>query len=94
MGVTSWSKDEHLARFIGSGHFSWCREIESLRVDEGDAERFVAVLLSQGDFQTLKKHGVDEATAGVPEFEAEVRAALGAGTRPFWWSYRTRIGVK
>ena len=66
-----------------------------MRVDEGDAERFVAVLLSQGDFQTLKKHGVDEAmVAGVPEFEAEVRAALGEGTCPFWWSYRTRVGVK
>ncbi len=94
VGVTSWSKDEHLARFIASGHFRWCREIESLRVEEGDAERFVAVLLSQGDFQTLKKHGVDQAMVGVSEFEAEVRAALGDGACPFWWSYRTRIGVK
>ena len=90
VGVTAWSKDEHLARFIASGHFRWCREIESMRVEEGDAERFVAVLLSQGDFQTLKKHGVDEAMVAVPEFEAEVRAALGEGTCPFWWSYRTR----
>jgi SAM-dependent methyltransferase len=94
VGVTSWSKDEHLARFVESGHFRWCREIESMQVDEGDAERFVAVLLSQGDFQTVKKHGVDEASVGVAEFEREVRSALGDGVRPFWWSYRTRIGVK
>jgi len=94
VGVTSWSKDEHLARFIESGHFRWCREIESMQVDEGDAERFVAVLLSQGDFQTVKKHGVDEASVGVADFEREVRAALGDAVRPFWWSYRTRIGVK
>ncbi len=94
VGVTSWSKDDHLARLIESGHFRWCREIESLQVDEGDAERFVAVLLSQGDFQTLKKHGVDEAMVGVADFDREVRAALGEGTRPFWWSYRARIGVR
>jgi hypothetical protein len=94
VGVTSWSKDEHLARLIASGHFRWCREIESMQAEEGDANRFVAVLLSQGDFQTLKKHGVDEAMVGVPEFEAEVRAELGDGHFPFWWSYRTRIGVR
>lgn len=94
VGVTSWSKDEHLARFVESGHFRWCREIESIQGDDGDAERFVAVLLSQGDFQTLKQHGVDEALVGVAEFERDVRAAFGDGTRRFWWSYRTRIGVK
>ncbi len=93
VGVTSWSKDEHLARFVDSGHFRWCRDVEALQIDEGDAERFVALLLSQGDFQTLKKHGVDEAMVGVEEFEREVRAALGEGPRSFWWSYRTRLGV-
>ena len=50
--------------------------------------------LSQGDFQTLKKHGVDEAALGIPDLEREVRAALGDDPRPFWWSYRTRIGVR
>lgn len=94
VGVTSWSKDEHLARLIECGHFRWCREIESLQVDRGDAGRFVAVLVSQGDFQTLKKHGVDEAALGIPDLEREVRAALGDDPRPFWWSYRTRIGVR
>ena len=79
--------------FIDSGHFRWCRDVEALQIDEGDAERFVALLLSQGDFQTLKKHGVDEAMVGVEEFEREVRAALGEGRRSFWWSYRTRLGV-
>ncbi len=93
VGVTSWSKDEHLARFVASGHFLWCCEVEALQIDQGDAERFVAVLLSQGDFQTLKKHGVDEAAVGVDELEREVRAALGERSRPFWWSYRTRVGV-
>ncbi|HMK11994.1 MAG TPA: class I SAM-dependent methyltransferase, partial [Acidimicrobiales bacterium] len=94
VGVTSWSKDEHLDRFIASGHFRWCREIESHHVDEGDAERFVALLLSQGDFQTLKKHGVDESLVGVDELRSTTRDAFGAVPRPFWWSYRTRIGVR
>ena len=83
-----------LGPLIESGHFRWCREIESLQVDRGDAGRFVAVLVSQGDFQTLKKHGVDEAALDIPDLEREVRAALGDEPRPFWWSYRTRIGVR
>jgi len=92
-GVRAWSKDEHLGRMVDSGVFSWCREVVVSHTESGDADRFVALLLSQGDYQTLRKHGVDDAAVGVDEFAREVIAALGGGERPFWWSYRMRLGV-
>lgn len=92
-GVRAWSKDEHLGRMIDSGVFSWCREVVVSHTESGDADRFVALLLSQGDYQTLRKHGVDDAAVGVDEFAREVSAALGGGERPFWWSYRMRLGL-
>lgn len=91
--VQRWSKDEHLGRMVESGVFSWCREVVVSHTESGDADRFVALLLSQGDYQTLRKHGVEDAAVGVDEFAREVTAALGIGERPFWWSYRVRLGL-
>lgn len=91
--VRRWSKEGHLARMVESGRFTWCREVVVSHTDHGDAARFVALLESQGDYQTLRKHGVDDHTVGVDEFEREVAAALGENRRPFWWSYRMQVGV-
>ncbi len=93
-GVRAWSKDEHLGRMVESGVFSWCREVVVSHTDSGNGDRFVGLLLSQGDYQTLRKHGIDDAAIGVDEFIGEVAAALGDGERPFWWSYRMRLGVR
>lgn len=92
VGVQAWSKDEHLDRMRASGAFAWCRELAFHAAEPGDADRYVALLRSQGDLQTLVKHGVSEAVMGVPEFARVVGDALGAARRPFWFTYRARIG--
>jgi SAM-dependent methyltransferase len=91
--VSRWSKDGHLARMVESARFTWCREVVVSHTDQGDAARFVALLESQGDYQTLRKHGVDERSVGVDEFAREVAVAFGDRPRPFWWSYRMQLGV-
>ena len=92
-GVRSWSKDGHLGRMRESGRFRWCTELTAHAVEDGDHERFVDLLRSQGDFQTLLKHGLDEDTLGVTALAGEVREALGTGPRPHWFSWRARVGV-
>jgi SAM-dependent methyltransferase len=92
VGVKAWSKDEHFSRMRASGQFRWCREVCALATQLGDAERFIALLRSQGDLQTLLKHGLTEQQLGVDAFSAEVRRELGAATRPFWFTYRVRLG--
>ncbi len=93
VGVRAWSKDEHLTRMLESGRFRSCREVAAMTTEVGDAERFIALLRSQGDLQTLLKHGLTEEQLGVEAFASEIRRQLGDQPRPFWFTYRVRIGV-
>ena len=92
-GVQFWHKGQHLGRMIASEQFQHCVEIAALGEERGTAERFVQLFKSQGDYQALRRHGLDDATLGVDRFSSEVHRILGATDRPLWFTYRTRIGV-
>jgi SAM-dependent methyltransferase len=93
-GVQFWHKGEHLGRMVASGHFQHCVEIAALSEERGDADRFVQLFKSQGDYQALRRHGLDDAALGVDRFSGDVQAILGPTERPFWFTYRARIGVR
>jgi SAM-dependent methyltransferase len=93
-GVQFWHKGEHLGRMVGSQQFQHCIEIAALGEERGNADRFVRMFKSQGDYQALRRHGLDDATLGIDTFSAEAEAALGTSDRPFWFTYRARIGVR
>lgn len=92
-GVKSWSKDAHLERMIASGKFAWCHELALHREESGDAERFVSLMKSQGDYQTLVRAGLDDETLGVTTLEQTAERVLGRRARSWWFTYRVRIGV-
>jgi SAM-dependent methyltransferase len=92
-GVQYWHKGEHLRRMVASQQFQHCTEVAALGEERGDAERFVQLFRSQGDYQALRRHGLDDEDLGVDRFREEVAAALGSGEHPFWFTYRARIGV-
>ena len=89
----AWAKHEHLARMIASGRFADARELAFHTTEDGDADRFVDLLLSQGEVQTLRRLGLDEASLGLDVFRADVHAALGEQPRPVWFTYRMRLAV-
>jgi len=60
--------------------------------EEGDGQRFIGLLKSQGDYQTLKRHGCDDIALGVAPFTALVESRLGDERRPWHFSYRARLG--
>jgi SAM-dependent methyltransferase len=93
-GVQFWHKQEHLGRMIRSQQFQHCIEIAALGEERGDAERFVQLFKSQGDYQALRRHGLDDTALGIDQFSADVHAAIGSGEIPFWFTYRARIGVR
>jgi SAM-dependent methyltransferase len=93
-GVQFWHKGEHLGRMIRSQRFQHCVEIAALGEERGNAERFIQMFRSQGDYQALQRHGFDDADLGVDAFARDVHALLGDGDRPFWFTYRARIGVR
>jgi SAM-dependent methyltransferase len=92
-GVQFWHKGEHLGRMVASGQFQHCIEITALAEERGNADRFVQLFKSQGDYQALRRHGLDDAALGVDRFASDVESILGPAARPFWFTYRTRIGV-
>ena len=92
-GVRSWSKGGHLGRMVESGMFRWCHEVVFHRVDESDAARFVGLLRSQGDYQTLRAAGLDDDALSTHAVEEAAARAWKGGTRPLVFTYRVRIGV-
>jgi SAM-dependent methyltransferase len=94
-GVRSWAKHEHLARMAASGAFWFTRELLFNHPVDGGADRFVALLHSQGSYQTLRRLGLSDEDLGTAAFEAEVRRAFAAapGTPAMSFSWRVRLGV-
>jgi SAM-dependent methyltransferase len=91
--VRVWAKEQHLERMRASGHFAWCRELAVHRREPGDAARFVDLLRSQGDLQTMLKHGATEDDLGIARLADLATRRLGTGPRPLWFTYRVRLGV-
>jgi SAM-dependent methyltransferase len=88
-----WDKSGHLGRLQGSGCFRFTRECVLHHVDEGNAERFLGLLRSQGGVMDLLKAGYTEDNLGISELESIARTELGPELRPWYWSTRVRIGV-
>jgi SAM-dependent methyltransferase len=93
-GVQFWHKGEHLGRMVASQRFQHCVEIAALGRERGNADRFVQLFKSQGDYQALRRHGLDDATLGIDKFSDDVHEILGSADHPFWFTYRARIGVR
>ena len=92
--VQYWHKGEHLGRMVASQEFLHCVEVAALGEERGDSDRLVQLFRSQGDYQAMRRHGIDDQTLGIDGFAAEVHAAIGTTERPFWFTYRARIGVR
>jgi SAM-dependent methyltransferase len=95
-GIRSWSKSQHLERMQRSGHFRFCRELLFDEPSEGSADRFVALLRSQGSYQGLIRRGLTDDDLGVTQFETSVRDAYAVPDAPsrLWFSWRVRLGCR
>jgi SAM-dependent methyltransferase len=94
-GVRSWPKGEHLDRMEASGCFAFVRELLFDEPVGGDADRFVALMRSQGSYQGLRRLGLTDQELGVVDFERAVRDSFSSSTVPprLSFSWRVRIGV-
>jgi SAM-dependent methyltransferase len=92
--VPRWNKAGHLERLRESGHFRFVRECLLHHTEEGNAERVVAVLLSQGSVRSLLKLGLSEEDLGIGRLREVASRALGDAPSLWFWSARVRIGVR
>jgi SAM-dependent methyltransferase len=87
------AKDEHADRMRASGQFRFVTEIAVHHRDEGDADRLVALALSQGGTVALLNQGLPEDELGLTRLR-EVAARRIPRPVPFWWTYRIRLAVR
>lgn len=93
VGLQRWEKSGHLARMESSGCFRHVKEVVIHHIDQGNAERLVGVLRSQGDVMGLLKDGLAEADLHIDVLRAIADRTLGPRPRPWYWSARVRMGV-
>ena len=86
-------KGHHVETIAGSGLFRFATEVALLSREQGDAKRLVDVALEPGRHQGAAGGGRDRGR------DRPDRAARGGGpdaarARPWWWTYRVRMGVR
>jgi ubiquinone/menaquinone biosynthesis C-methylase UbiE len=88
-----WMKHEHLTRMQNSGCFRYAKEIVAHHRDQGNAERLIGLLMSQGSVMTLLKNGISENQLGIDTFKEKATQGLGDQNQTWYWSSRIRYGV-
>jgi SAM-dependent methyltransferase len=83
----------HRETMADSGLFRFATEIALLSREQGDAKRLTDVALSQGGTKALLEAGTTEDEIGLTALREVVARTLPAA-RPWWWTYRIRMGVR
>ncbi len=89
-----WTKEKHLARMRESGCFRFTKEITLHSVESGNADRLLGLARSYGGVVILLRHGFTEEQIGLKDLAAAAHRLLGPTPRPWFFSYRVRLGVK
>ena len=91
--VKYWSKAGHFTRMLQSGCFRSLKDTALHHHDQGNEERLVGLMLSQGYVAALRQHGVTEEQIGLGELRAVARRVLGNTPRRWTWCARVRMGM-
>ncbi len=90
--LLEWDQKGHLLRMQTSGCFRNTKEILLHHVDEGDADRFVGALLSQGVVMALVKKGLTMSQLKIDAVRDTAEQILGKKGKSWHWSCRLRLG--
>jgi SAM-dependent methyltransferase len=93
-GPMRFSKEGHLDRIKGSGHFRYAREIVFHSCDRADAQRIVGMAFSLGPLTVLLGNGQSEEELGLAALREAAERALGDRTVDIFVGYRIRLGVR
>ena len=91
---TRWNKDRHLSNIKNSGYFRYVREIVFSNSEICNAQRFIAIALSQGGLQAIMKANIEEITPFLLSFKEKILSVFGNDEFKIDFCYRMRIGVK
>ena len=89
-----YPKENHLKNIADSGYFRYTRELVFANTESCKAERFVNILLSQGNLQTILKKSPELIEVDIDKFRHNIKSIFGDNTFNIEFSYRMRIGIK
>ena len=93
-GIREWDKAGHLGRVEASGWFRSVKELVLHHTEPCTAERWVGFALTLREVAPVLELGLAEADATLEAFRRAAEGALGRDGRPWYVSYRVRVGVK
>ena len=89
-----WPKQTHLDRMRASGHFRFTREVLLHSIEQGDAARFLGLILSNALSYQFKQKTITEQEVGFDRLARAASQFLGSESVPWYVSYRIRIAIK
>lgn len=89
-----WPKEAHLDRMRESAHFRFTREVFLHSIEQGDATRFMEMILTNAFGHQFKLKTITEQEVGFDRLTQAVFQQIGSEPIPWYFSYRVRIGVK
>ena len=89
-----WSKGAHLDRMRDSGHFRFTRELFLHHTEQGDAARFIDMILTNAYGHQFKQNTITEQEIGFDRLKHAALQHIRSEPIPWYFSYRVRIGIK
>jgi ubiquinone/menaquinone biosynthesis C-methylase UbiE len=89
-----WSKEQHLDRMRASGCFRFTRELLLHHIEQGDATRFIDMVMTNTYGHQFKLNTITEAEVGFEQLRLAARRYIGSEPIPWYFSYKVRLGVK
>jgi hypothetical protein len=92
--LQKWSKDTHLDRMRESAHFRFTRELFLHHIEQGDATRFMEMILTNAYSHQFKLKTITEQEIAFDRLTHGAFQYIGSELIPWYFSYRIRIGIR
>lgn len=92
--LPQWSKLRHLERIRASSYFRFSRELLLHHVEQGDAARFLEIILTNTYSHQFKLQTITEQEIGFDRLKQAALQHIGSRSIPWYFGYHVRIGIK
>ncbi len=89
-----WSKEQHLARMRDSGYFRFTDELVLHHREQGDAARFIGLILSSSYNYHLRRGTVTEQEIDLDRLRQAAFDYIGTQPIPWYFTYHVRFGIR
>lgn len=89
-----WSKEQHLERMRASGHFRFTSELLLHHSEQGNAARFIEMVLTNTYGHQFKLKTITEEEVGFAQLRQAAYQYIGDKVISWYFSYKVRLGVK